>query len=122
MDYFKLGLSSRTSSIDENPIKDFLENEDIKILSASIKNDYDINFEHKIPTEVNNSILFYKIPQFGTTITASNNKTEDIPSFGILTLEGGLIKSIYNSLVRVYSPHITKVIFIIIIKYLVIYI
>lgn len=55
-----------------------------------------------MPTD-ENCILFYKIPQLGVVQT-----NVDVP-IGILTLEGGLVKSIYNSVSRVYAPNVTKV-------------
>lgn len=72
------------------------------------KSDGSIKFHHRIPgDEV--CLLFYKIPQVSgksgaaNISAASSGKAYDQP-LGILTLEGGLVKSIYNSVSRVFSP------------------
>lgn len=68
-------------------------------------------------------MLFYKIPQVGngigsagagagaggkqahrTAATAAASERNQQQPLGILTLEGGLVKSIYNSVSRVFSP------------------
>lgn len=67
--------------------------------------DEKIVFQHQIQSEAN-SILFYKISH--SNIPANEAETTKL-SIGILSLEGGIIKSIYNSISRIFSPHLTKV-------------
>lgn len=97
VDYFSVSHNS----FDDLPIKEFLDNDDITILSA-LSQQNAIIFSHNVPAE-ENCLVFYKIPQIGI-----NQNAADAP-LGILTLEGGLTKSIYNSVSRVFSPHVTKV-------------
>lgn len=80
---------------DNDVIKEFFEVDEITILSA-VHIDGKIIFQHSIPQSEDNCLLFYKIPK--------PNKG-DGPSLGILTLEGGMVKSMYNSMARVFSPH-----------------
>lgn len=120
---FLLSVSSReveyfsiiSTSSDDMAIREFCENDEITILAATTVGQT-IRFQHKIPTD-ENCLLFYKIPKFGNTSvqttttqrTAAAISSREMP-LGILTLEGGLVKSIYNSVSRVFSPHLTKVI------------
>lgn len=97
MDYFAISQPNT----DDLPIREFLENDDITILSA-LNHGNKIVFLHNVPTD-ENCVIFYKIPQIG-----GNQQTADAP-LGMLTLEGGLTKSIYNSVTRIFSPHVTKV-------------
>lgn len=93
-------------------ILEFLENEEITVISAVHDKQEDrIKFNHHIPSD-EVCLLFYKIPQFGqsgagTAGASSTTATSalDNQPLGILTLEGGLVKSIYNSVSRVFSPH-----------------
>lgn len=89
------------NSVDDLPIREFLANNDVTILSALNRGDK-LVFLHNVPAD-ENCVIFYKIPQIG-----GNQQTTDVP-LGILTLEGGLTKSIYNSVSRIFSPHVTKV-------------
>lgn len=103
-----------STSSDDMAVREFCENDEITILAATTAGQT-IRFQHKIPTD-ENCLLFYKIPKFGNTSvqTTTTQRTAAISSrempLGILTLEGGLVKSIYNSVSRVFSPHLTKVI------------
>lgn len=81
---------------DNEVIKEFFEVDEITILSA-VHIDGKIIFQHTVPQSEENCLLFYKIPK------PNNNKGG--PSLGILTLEGGMVKSMYNSMARVFSPH-----------------
>lgn len=99
VEYFSISSSTQ----DDGAIRDFIENDEITILAATAT-DQTVCFQHRLPTE-ETCLLFYKIPQLRTPPT---NVPGDVP-VGILTLEGGLVKSIYNSVLRVYSPHVTKV-------------
>lgn len=89
------------SASDDGSIQEFLQNDEINVLAVT-STENALRFLHSVPTE-ENSILFYKIPQLGAV-----QAKVDIP-IGILTLEGGLVKSIYNSVSRVYAPNVTKV-------------
>ncbi|XP_058827016.1 cytoplasmic dynein 2 heavy chain 1-like [Topomyia yanbarensis] len=82
-------------------IREFLENEDVTILAA-VSLDGEILFQNAVPVEEQYCLLFYKIPNL------DYNSLNTSPKIGMLTLEGGLAKSIYNSLQRVFSPYILK--------------
>ncbi|XP_021709178.1 cytoplasmic dynein 2 heavy chain 1 [Aedes aegypti] len=82
-------------------IKDFLENDDVTILAA-VSIDGEVLFQNAVPVDEHYSLLFYKIPN----LDYHSQSTQ--PKIGMLTLEGGLAKSIYNSLQRVFSPYILK--------------
>ncbi|XP_055594856.1 cytoplasmic dynein 2 heavy chain 1 [Uranotaenia lowii] len=83
-------------------IRHFLENEDVTILAAVFV-DGEILFQNAVPVEEQYSLLFYKIPTLVNYLSQNPQ-----PKIGMLTLEGGLAKSIYNSLQRVFSPYILK--------------
>lgn len=111
-------------------ILEFLENDEYTVIAAvHNKDENTLKFHHRIPND-EVSLLFYKIPQVGTgrgnsgggagggRSSTSTTSTALPPSsttlggiggdnqpLGILTLEGGLVKSIYNSVSRVFSPH-----------------
>lgn len=115
MDYFSLNESAAN---DDLPIKEFLESDELTLLAA-INHDDKVIFAHAISGD-ENCLVFYKIPQIGhgnshtvngTTraATAAASSVNDVMPLGILTLEGGLAKSIYNSVSRVFSPHVAKV-------------
>ncbi|XP_055534643.1 cytoplasmic dynein 2 heavy chain 1 [Wyeomyia smithii] len=82
-------------------IRDFLENDDVTILAA-VSLDGEILFQNAVPVEEQYCLLFYKIPNL------AYHSPDTRPKIGMLTLEGGLAKSIYNSLQRVFSPYILK--------------
>ena len=90
-------------------VKEFLENDELTVIAAvHNKSDGSIKFHHRIPgDEV--CLLCYKIPQLSgqggaaNISAASSGEAYDQP-LGILTLEGGLVKSIHNSVSRVFSP------------------
>lgn len=88
-------------------VREFCENDDITILAATTKGQT-ISYQHKVPTD-ENCLLFYKIPQFGNITNVSKDQQPHQQPLGMLTLEGGLVKSIYNSVSRVFLPHLTKV-------------
>lgn len=125
VDYFSL---NETATCDDLPIKEFLESDELTLLAA-INHGDKVIFAHAI-SEDENCLVFYKIPQIGrsgssgggvgrhtingttrtaTTVAASPSSVNDVMPLGILTLEGGLAKSIYNSVSRVFSPHVAKV-------------
>lgn len=94
-----LGDFFNKTSADDYAIREFLENSEINILSATLL-DEKIIFQHQIQSDAN-SLLFYKISNF-------NEVESSKLSIGILSLEGGIIKSIYNSISRIFSPQLTK--------------
>lgn len=116
VDYFSLNESA---AYDDLPIKEFLESDELTLLAA-INHGDKLIFAHTI-SEDENGLVFYKIPQIGRGNSHSLNGTataaappppssvNDVMPLGILTLEGGLAKSIYNSVSRVFSPHVAKV-------------
>lgn len=92
------------------------------MLTATCANNH-IIFLHEIPQEAEFSLIFYKIPKSNyqlhqtTTTTILNNENHHQRSqsaldtqIGLLTLEGGMVKSIYNSVTRVFSAKSSKVI------------
>lgn len=132
-DYFNCAPSPDVKSI-----REFYENSDITVLAA-IVNEQAIQFQHKIPQTEERCLLFYKIPKLGLSNVNNNGNTargqsgnnnfrEDDDdaderlqreSIGFLTLEGGIIKSIYNSVSRIFAPNVLKVIIFYILFFLV---
>ena len=116
-DYFS--LHGKNNTYDDLPIREFLESNELTVLAA-INHGDKLIFSHNI-SEDENCLVFYKIPQIGSDVarqqssitnTASDDdNNDDAGTFplGIVTLEGGLAKSIYNSISRVYSPYVAKV-------------
>ncbi|XP_017012255.3 cytoplasmic dynein 2 heavy chain 1 [Drosophila takahashii] len=101
VEYFSARLPG--SELDEQTamILEFLEQEEHTVISAvHSKSDGKIRFHHRIPNE-ELCLLFYKVPQVGQQHREDRSSE---PLLGILTLEGGLVKSIYNSVSRVFSP------------------
>lgn len=130
MEYFAShNLSGAELDEQTATILEFLENDDLTVISAvHNKAQNKIKFQHGLPTDKDECcLLFYKIPQVGsksslgqaataTSVAAAavaaktaitTNVEQRQPALGILTLEGGLVKSIYNSISRVFSPHST---------------
>ncbi|XP_028896482.2 cytoplasmic dynein 2 heavy chain 1 [Zeugodacus cucurbitae] len=110
VEYFAASVSGGPTAGEHlSAVQEFLENDELTVIAAvHNKLDGSIKFHHRIPgDEV--CLLFYKIPQVsgksGTAniSAASSGAAYDQP-LGILTLEGGLVKSIYNSVSRVFSP------------------
>lgn len=114
VDYFS--LHGKTNTYDDLPIREFLESNELTVLTA-INHGDKLIFSHTI-AEDENCLVFYKIPQIGSANIArqstadtddNTTTTNNVVPLGILTLEGGLAKSIYNSISRVYSPYVAKV-------------
>lgn len=108
VDYFS--LHGKNNTYDDLAIREFLESAELTVLAA-INHGDKLIFTHNI-TEDENCLVFYKIPQIGNGIARQSSMDDDNASIlplGILTLEGGLAKSIYNSISRVYSPYVAKV-------------
>ncbi|KQS61950.1 uncharacterized protein Dere_GG26148 [Drosophila erecta] len=100
VEYFSARLPG--SELDEQTamILEFLEQEELTVISAvHSSSDGKIRFHHRIPSE-ELCLLFYKVPQVGHNHKEGGSE----PLLGILTLEGGMVKSIYNSVSRVFSP------------------
>lgn len=121
VDYFSL---NDNAAYDDLPIKEFLESDELTLLAA-INHGDKLIFAHTI-SEDENCLVFYKIPQIGrgsrrsangitktaaaaAAAAAAPSSVNDVMPLGLLTLEGGLAKSIYNSVSRVFSPHVAKV-------------
>lgn len=102
-------MHATDNKYDESSIREFLESDDLTVLAA-INNGDKLIFNHFISDD-ENCLVFYKIPKIGSGIAQSSSidNNETVPLLGILTLEGGLAKSIYNSISRVFSPHVIKV-------------
>lgn len=93
--YFNLSQIEKT--FDDSYVRDFLENDGQKVLSASLNDTRkSIQFQSKIPNEYQNVLLFYKNQK-----ADGNGQRSDL---GMLTLEGGIVKSIYNSISSIFVP------------------
>ncbi|KAH8278084.1 hypothetical protein KR026_009737 [Drosophila bipectinata] len=102
VEYFSARLPGAELDEQTAMILEFLEQEEHTVISAvHSKSDGKIRFHHRIPNE-ELSLLFYKVPQVGHHNREDGLASE--PLLGILTLEGGMVKSIYNSVFRVFSP------------------
>lgn len=91
--------------LDDSYVRDFLENDSERILSASLNDTRkSIQFQNKTPNEYQNVLLFYKIKP-------KENSQQDghRSELGMLTLEGGIVKSIYNSLTSIFIPNAINV-------------
>ncbi|XP_055390537.1 cytoplasmic dynein 2 heavy chain 1 [Condylostylus longicornis] len=87
---------------DTSFVEAFFKNDEITTIGATMENGR-IIFHHKIPTgQV--CLVFYKIPHLQTSINQSDNGCD--VQLGMLTLEGGMVKSMYNSVSRIFSPHV----------------
>lgn len=85
-------------TIDDSYVRDFLDNDGQRVLSASLNDTRKaIQFQNKIPNEYQNVLLFYK----NQKSEASGQQRSDL---GMLTLEGGIVKSIYNSIASMFVP------------------
>ncbi|KAH8263165.1 hypothetical protein KR044_005503 [Drosophila immigrans] len=110
VEYFAARIPGTELDEQTATILEFLEQEEHTVISAvHNKSDGKIKFQHRIPND-EVCLLFYKVPQVGSggggqSGTAGTGGGE--PLLGILTLEGGLVKSIYNSVSRVFSPNAT---------------
>lgn len=97
-------------------IKEFYENDDLTVLTATCVDNH-IIFLHDVPQDAEFSLIFYKIPKSNCQLHQSTTNNENHhhqershTQIGLLTLEGGLVKSIYNSVTRVFSAKSSKVI------------
>ncbi|XP_035794419.1 cytoplasmic dynein 2 heavy chain 1-like [Anopheles albimanus] len=90
-----------TTLSNSDVIKEFLENDDVTVLAA-VSVEGEVLLQNAVPVEDQYGLLFYKIPNLDFSGHTGPAK------IGLLTLEGGLAKSIYNSLQRVFSPYILK--------------
>lgn len=91
-----------SQSTDDTYVRDFLENDSQRVLSASLNDTRkSIQFQNKIPNEYQNVLLFYKTAQKRDVNANSFGQKSDL---GMLTLEGGIVKSIYNSLSSIFVP------------------
>ncbi|XP_060645040.1 cytoplasmic dynein 2 heavy chain 1 [Drosophila nasuta] len=106
VEYFAARIPGTELDEQTATILEFLEQEEHTVISAvHNKSDGKIKFQHRIPND-EVCLLFYKVPQVGgTAVGGGGGGGEGEPLLGILTLEGGLVKSIYNSVSRVFSPH-----------------
>lgn len=86
---------------DDSYVRDFLENNEQRIITASLNDSKksSLIFQNKIPNENQRTLLFYK-----TNRSDGNLKLQKI-GLGFLTLEGGIVKSIYNSISSVFVPN-----------------
>lgn len=99
----------------ETVVRDFVENTDMTVLAAicAAADSRVIRYVAAVPADCD-CLLFYKIPQISTGGDAAelgNGATVDGVQLGMLTLDGGLVKSMYSSVTRVYAPHVTQVMF-----------
>lgn len=97
--YFNLNQNEKP--FDDSYVRDFLENEGQKVLSASLNDTRkSIQFQNKIPNEYQNVLLFYKNQNSEMNGNTAGQRSE----LGMLTLEGGIVKSIYNSISSIFVP------------------
>lgn len=102
--YFNLSQSEKP--FDDSYVRDFLENDEQRVLSASLNDTRkSIQFQNKIPNEYQNVLLFYK----NHKSEVNGNSTGQRSDLGMLTLEGGVVKSIYNSISSVFTPNALNV-------------
>jgi len=107
VEYFAARIPGTELDEQTATILEFLEQEEHTVISAvHNKSDGKIKFQHRIPND-EVCLLFYKVPQVGQGGGSGGSGGTGEPLLGILTLEGGLVKSIYNSVSRVFSPHAT---------------
>ncbi|XP_002132927.3 cytoplasmic dynein 2 heavy chain 1 [Drosophila pseudoobscura] len=110
VEYFAVRMPGTELDEQTATILEFLEQEEHTVISAvHNKSDGKIKFHHRIPND-EVCLLFYKVPQVGGGQGAGPHvaPAASEPLLGILTLEGGLVKSIYNSVSRVYSPAVAR--------------
>lgn len=101
-------INQHEKSFDDSYVRDFLENEDQRVLSASLNDTRKaIQFQNKIPNEYQNVLLFYKNQKTDTNGNVAGQRS----NLGMLTLEGGVVKSIYNSISSVFTPSALNVSF-----------
>lgn len=108
VEYFNVhGLFSDTTLEGQQPlIREFLDNPETTVICALWDKGHNtIQFHQRIPNTEEECLLFYKIPQINKPSAASIKLSPETTILGLLTLEGGFIKSIYNSVSRVFSPH-----------------
>lgn len=95
--YFNLNQLEKT--FDDSYVRDFLENDGQRVLSASLNDTRkSIQFQNKIPNEYQNVLLFYKNQR--SEVNGNGHRSD----LGMLTLEGGIVKSIYNSISSIFVP------------------
>lgn len=94
-------LNQHDKSFDDSYVRDFLDNDSQRVLAASLNDTKkSIQFQTKIPNEYQNVLLFYKNQKNGANGIPANERS----ALGMLTLEGGVVKSIYNSISSVFNP------------------
>lgn len=94
-------LNNLDKSFDDSYVRDFLENDGQRVLSASLNDTRkSIQFQNKIPNEYQNVLLFYK----NQRSDGNGNSMGERSDLGMLTLEGGIVKSIYNSISSIFVP------------------
>lgn len=102
--YFSLNQNEK--SFDDSYVRDFLENDGQRVLAASLNDTKKlIQFQNKIPNEYQNVLLFYKNTEVNGTTPGQRS------GLGMLTLEGGIVKSIYNSISSIFIPSALNVSF-----------
>jgi len=96
-------LSQLEKSIDDSYVRDFLESDGQRVLSASLSDTRkSIQFQSKILNESNNVLLFYKTQKADLNANSSSQRSN--VDLGMVTLEGGIVKSIYNSISSIFVP------------------
>lgn len=93
-------------------VKDFLDGEGHSILTVTTNDSKNaVTFQSKIPEDSQNVLVFYK--NHRNQENRFSDKTKERPKtadqIGILTLEGGIVKSIYNSISSIFLPNALNV-------------
>lgn len=90
VNFFK--KNQQENSINENLIKNFLGDPNQKLLSTYLdEDDNSIKFDYKIPDSYQTILLFCK------TFQQNAEGLEDL-KLGMLTIEGGIIRTIFSSI------------------------
>ncbi|XP_059611101.1 cytoplasmic dynein 2 heavy chain 1 [Phlebotomus argentipes] len=94
---------SASQATDESTVRAFFESEEITLLAATA-HEKKIIFHHRIPQDCDNCLLYYKIPKLSKSVQEDSGSA----SIGLLSLEGGMVKSMYNSVARIFSPNVSQ--------------
>lgn len=109
--YFNI-VPQTENFLSDSYVKDFLDGEGQSILTVTTNDSKNaVTFQSKIPEDSQNVLVFYK--NHRNQENRFSDKTKERPKtadqIGILTLEGGIVKSIYNSISSIFLPNALNV-------------